>query len=410
MLEFLLCSLVTIFPDFLFRRYAQGKRWGHEINLFTLWYELRWGLSGCFILTVSLITVIFYYHPSTTNVASYFRTVTILSEAGGRVEQVFVANQDTVRAGDPLFKLDGSTQEAAAATARAKIAEVDAVLAVSQNDLLQAAANTSKAEAALKQTQEELERKQALADRGSSAVNQREIDRLVNILAEREASLAAATAALSSVEDRISVQLPAQRASAVAALAEAETNIEKLTIYAGVDGRVEQFTLRVGDYVNPILRPAGLLVPSDAGRGRFQAGFGQITAQVIHPGMLAEITCLSNPMEIIPMVVTDVQDVISAGQIRPSDRLVDAQDTARPGTLTVYLEPLYAGQTEHIPPGSKCIANAYTNNHHRLDDPALSGLQRTALHVVDTVGIAHALILRIQALLLPVQTLVFAGH
>ena len=33
MLELLLCSLVTILPDFLYRRYVQGKRIGHEINL-----------------------------------------------------------------------------------------------------------------------------------------------------------------------------------------------------------------------------------------------------------------------------------------------------------------------------------------------------------------------------------------
>lgn len=32
------------------------------------------------------------------------------------------------------------------------------------------------------------------------------------------------------------------------------------------------------------------------------------------------------------------------------------------------------------------------------------------LHVVDTVALVHAMILRMQALMLPVQTLVFGGH
>ncbi|MEL6197763.1 MAG: HlyD family secretion protein, partial [Pseudomonadota bacterium] len=68
MLEFLICSSVTILPDFLVRRYLQGKRIGQEINLFSVWYELRWGISTCVLLTVSLITMIFYFHPSTTNV------------------------------------------------------------------------------------------------------------------------------------------------------------------------------------------------------------------------------------------------------------------------------------------------------------------------------------------------------
>ncbi|MGC1639622.1 MAG: HlyD family secretion protein, partial [Pseudolabrys sp.] len=36
--------------------------------------------------------------------------------------------------------------------------------------------------------------------------------------------------------------------------------------------------------------------------------------------------------------------------------------------------------------------------------------RRTGLHLVDTVGLVHAMLLRIQALLLPIQTLVFGGH
>src|SRR5688572_14894539 len=67
MLELLLCSLLTVFPDYLYRRYVQGKRLGKEITLYSVWFELRWGIVACLMLTVGLITVIFYNHPSTTN-------------------------------------------------------------------------------------------------------------------------------------------------------------------------------------------------------------------------------------------------------------------------------------------------------------------------------------------------------
>ena len=36
--------------------------------------------------------------------------------------------------------------------------------------------------------------------------------------------------------------------------------------------------------------------------------------------------------------------------------------------------------------------------------------RRLVLHGVDAVGLVHALLLRIQALVLPIQTLVFSGH
>ena len=90
MLELLLCSLLTILPDYLYRRYGQGKRLGREITFYSVWFELRWGITGCLILTVCLITVIFYNHPSTSNVTLFFRTVPIVSETNGRVAEVYV--------------------------------------------------------------------------------------------------------------------------------------------------------------------------------------------------------------------------------------------------------------------------------------------------------------------------------
>ena len=57
MLEMLLCSLLTILPDYLYRRYVQGKRFGKEITLYSVWFELSWGITACLILTVLLITI-----------------------------------------------------------------------------------------------------------------------------------------------------------------------------------------------------------------------------------------------------------------------------------------------------------------------------------------------------------------
>src|SRR5262244_1896434 len=71
MLELMLCSLLTIVPDYLYRRYVQGKRIGKEITFYSVWFELRWGITGCLILTIGLITVIFYNHPSTSNVTLF---------------------------------------------------------------------------------------------------------------------------------------------------------------------------------------------------------------------------------------------------------------------------------------------------------------------------------------------------
>src|SRR3954467_8595694 len=104
MLELLLCSTLTLLPDYLFRRYVQGRRIGHEITLFSVWYELRWGITLCLILTILLITVVLYNHPSSSNGNSLYRTVSIYPEIGGRVADVYVGYNDKVMKGDRLFK------------------------------------------------------------------------------------------------------------------------------------------------------------------------------------------------------------------------------------------------------------------------------------------------------------------
>jgi multidrug resistance efflux pump len=410
MLEIILCSLVTIVPDYLFRRYVQNKRIGKEITLYSVWFELRWGITACLILTVSLITVIFYNHPSTTNVTLFFRTIPIVSETNGRVAEVNAPFNGPIAKGEPIFKLDSSQQEAAAETARRKIAEVEAETEVAKIEIVKADGQIQEARSSYQQAVDELETKKELQRRNPGNVAAREIEKLELLVQGRLGTISSVTAAKQSAMERVSAVLPAQKASAEAALAQANVDLSKMVIRAGVNGTLEQFTLRVGDIVNPFMRPAGVLIPEGAGRGRLQAGFSQIEAQIMKVGMTAEVTCVSKPFKVIPMVVTEIQDFIAAGQFRGGEQLVDAQQVSKPGTLLVHLEPLYQGGLDGVTPGSSCIANAYSNNHDLIASKDTGAVRGVVLHAVDALGLVHALILRLQALVLPFKILVFSGH
>jgi multidrug resistance efflux pump len=410
MLELIICSMLTILPDYLYRRYVQGKRLGKEITFFSVWFELRYGIVACLMLTVSLVTLIFYFHPSTSTATLYFRTVPILSEGVGRVAEVNVNYSAPVAKDSVIFRLDSSKQEAARETARRKIAEVDASLIAGKAEVLKTEGQITEAKSSLQQAQDELQVKSELQRRNPGIVPQRDIEKLQVMVDGRQGSLDAANASKQSAELKVSTLLPAEKATAEAALAQAQVDYDKTFVRAGVDGRVEQFLLRVGDIVNPLMRPAGVLIPEGAGQRSLQAGFGQIEAQVMKVGMVAEAACISKPWTIIPMVVTGVQDYIAAGQFRGGEQLIDAQNAARPGTILVFLEPLYKGGLEGVTAGSSCIVNAYTSNHELISSGKLSTAKSVGLHAVDAVGLVHALLLRIQALLLPIKTLVLSGH
>ncbi len=412
MFELMFCAFFTVLPDFLIRRFVQKKRWGKELTFFNIWYELRWGITACMILTISLITVVFYYHPSTSNVISIFRTVTILPEHPGRVEEIFVENFQLVNEGDPLFSLDNATQKSAVDIAHSALKEIEAEFALAETDLEEAEGNIAAIESKLTQATSDLSRVRQLSRPGDDLISERDVDLYENRVSEIEGELDAAIARRDEVQENIDSLLPARQKTAQDTLDQAQVELEKTVIYAEISGRISQFVLQPGDIVNPLLRPAGLIVPTGEGSGTsaVQAGFNQFAAQVVKPGTIAEVTCMTKAFTVIPMVVTDIQMPIATGQIRPTDQMLDLQDRARPGTLTVRMEALYEGGLEGVLPGSKCIANAYSSYHEVIASGELSTSEFLFYHMVDTVGLVHALILRIQTLLLPIKTLVFAGH
>jgi hypothetical protein len=173
---------------------------------------------------------------------------------------------------------------------------------------------------------------------------------------------------------------------------------------------MQQFALHVGDYVNPMIRPAGILIPKGAGKIGFQAGFGQISAQLLKVGMAAEMACASKPFAVIPMLVSQFQDVISSGQLRQTDLLSDSNQVSQPGSVLACMEPMYPGGTDGIPPGSTCVASACTSTYDRLhSDEGMGTATWLVLHAIDTVGLAHAMFLRLQVLIRPVTTLMLSG-
>ena len=281
-------------------------------------------------------------------------------------------------------------------------------MTVAQSQLAEAEGRIVQARGALKQADDEYQTRSELMRRNANAISQREVDRAQTAVDTAQGAVDAAVAGKAAVQSQIDFALPAQKASAEAALAEAEVALSKAMVVAGTDGIVQQFALRPGDVVNPMLRPAGILVPDRRVTG-LVAGFGQIEAQVIKVGMIGEIACAAVPFTVIPVVITDVQDVIASGQVRPTDQLQDVAAFAGPGTITAIMEPLFEGGLDRLPQGSVCTANAYTSNHDALQDPSIGAFHAFVLHAIDATGLVHAALLRMQALILPVRTLVLSG-
>jgi hypothetical protein len=93
---------------------------------------------------------------------------------------------------------------------------------------------------------------------------------------------------------------------------------------------------------------------------------------------------------IIPMAVTTVQDYVAAGQFRGGGQLLN-------------------GGLEGVTAGSSCIVNAYTSNHEEIVAKETGTEPKIVRRVIEGLGLVHALLLRIQALLLPIKTPVLSS-
>ena len=94
---------------------------------------------------------------------------------------------------------------------------------------------------------------------------------------------------------------------------------------------------------------------------------------------------------------------IALTQIKAEVHLGDQNYTSFDGASHEFHSPVSGNIAGHYVPRRGGIRSAREN-------PDICAVRRFALHAVDATGLAQAMILRIQTLLLPIQTLVLAAH
>lgn len=187
-------------------------------------------------------------------------TTVIAPKVSGYLRDVLVADNQPVKAGQPLARIDDRDYAVAVEQARAdviaaqaEVANVEANLDEQQAVIAQARSTVEVDRANLTFTQQDNDRYSSLARTGAGSV-QNEQQAVSKLLIARS-TLQRDTAAVVAAE-RQTTMLQAQLAKAEAALThdravedQAELNLSYTTIVAPVDGVVGNRTLRAGQYV-----------------------------------------------------------------------------------------------------------------------------------------------------------------
>ena len=255
---------------------ARTRRWPRRLLLIAAamailaglgWYGDGWWTEGRFI-------------ESTDDAYVGGNVTAIAPHVGGFVEEVLVEDNQRVRAGQTLIRLDRRDYQAAldhaAAVVDARAAALEGLRA--RNTLQQAVIRQQEADVASKGaraafTAQEAERYRSLAL--TSAGSRQESQRSVALDQEGRAAVAASFAGLEAARQQVKV-LDAQTAEADAALAQARAELQTARLNLGytevrapIDGFVGNRAAQVGAYVAPgaylvsIIPVAGLWIDAN---------------------------------------------------------------------------------------------------------------------------------------------------
>ncbi len=200
------------------------------------------------------------YFQSTDDAYIQSDAVTVSPKVSGYIEQVYVGDNQNVKAGTPLARIDPRDYRAQAAqyqaqidVAKANADNVRAMIREQESSITQARAQLSSAQTDARFNSGEVDRYAPLA--ASGAETREKLTSLRNQAAQSAATVAAQRAALESAQRRIGSltaqvrQAQAQGETAQAQMAAADVNLKSTIVRASVDGRIGDKSVRVGQFV-----------------------------------------------------------------------------------------------------------------------------------------------------------------
>ena len=274
------------------------------------------------LVVVALLAVAGYIywqrniHPyeSTDDAFIDTRQFPIAPKVSGYVAEVAVGDNQHVKAGDLLFRIDPRDYQTALEqtqaqidSAQAAITGYDAQIAAQRAQIDQARAEVAQAEAAVGFAKEDAARYRDLQSRGAGTVQQAQ--QSTANLQEQQAKLTSANAAVIAAERQVGA-LQAQRTSAEAdlararaQLAQAKLNLSYTTIAAAQPGRVVQLSGAVGQFAQAG-QSLAIFVPDDIW---VTANFKETQITDMRPGQPVDIRIDAYPDRKVTGHVDSVQ-------------------------------------------------------------------------------------------------------
>ena len=260
-------------------------------------------LPALLLALLALVVLIFVIwrvdsKPATDDAYVSADTIDVVPEVSGRIVELAVVDNQQVKQGDLLFRIDPRPYEASLAKAEASLAALDKQIMLTQRSVdaqkfaaSSVEATVGKARAAAKQASDTLKRTEPLLAQGF--VSAEDVDRARTAQRASEADLNAvllqaqqAASAVSGVD-----ALVAQRVAVEADIALTKLHLEMATVRAPFDGRVVSLKTSIGQFASA-MKPIFTLI--DTRHWYVIANFRETELKNIHAGTPATLRLMSD--------------------------------------------------------------------------------------------------------------------
>ncbi|MBU7440230.1 multidrug transporter subunit MdtN [Paraburkholderia fungorum] len=253
------------------------------------------------LLAVVLLCIVLWRvdrAPSTDDAYVNADTVNVVPEVSGRIVELPVRDNQAVRKGDLLLRIDPRPYQAALDQAQARLNALNKQIALTQRSVNAQQYNADSVKAAVEraravasQATDTLRRTEPLL--GQGYVSAEEVDRARTAQRSAQAELNAAMLQAQQADAAVSGvdALVAQRAEAEAQIAIAQLNLEFTEVRAPFDGRVVSLHTTVGQFASA-LKPVFTFI--DTRHWYVVANFRETELKSVHTGTPATVYLTSD--------------------------------------------------------------------------------------------------------------------
>lgn len=279
----------------------------------------RWTLTILAFCVIIFVYTLFSDRlaPYTPQAVVQAYIVGVAPEVAGRIVEVNVVDNEQVKAGQLLFRIDRESYEIAVRQAEARLATAGQNIGASTAGVSAAEAKLAEAIAGRENTREQAARVLTLVKKGIYAKAREDqanaqVKSAEAVVQKAEADLEAARQSLGP-EGADNPQIR----DALAALQQAQLNLVRTDVFAPADGLVTNLQITVGQYGSP---GQSLLTFIDVGDVWINADFRENSLGLISPGAPAEVVLDVLPGQVFPATVESIGwGVARSGQADAGD-------------------------------------------------------------------------------------------